>query len=630
MTKKIQFKDIIEAKKEEQKKERLEDFKKWNNSVQEQCKEREMTPPEEQEHFSRIPIPKDFDTSSFKEHETKFSKDKIQKGYTKLEELIQRREEHEKILNELITRNDSLLNKFFKMVNATEEEQKECLDYLTKEEESKLKGILDDELLKQSDEVINERISNAIEKDSKEAQEEHSFKYKNFNPLKVKTTDFTKLLDEQFSLFKDNIEELQKAQDTFHELIILQEKFSIFTYNKQENIILKNESASKEAIDLFFKINEEAEKFNDIYQGLLILSQKKGIGKIFPEGLFKQEEEEIQELKMTLKEKENLQKIKFDRNKNLQLDSQVRFNDKISNHLTLLEKGEKATFNNIFGKTGKFKNEQVDVSTSETIDDFEREVLFLCYSVLKKNNSFTIRQIREKMTGRENRNETDLDKEIAKAIEKLRKTDFKIALSDELIKEKYFEIKEEFPSGLGGYILPLDFEEKTTSVNKYGVNIDTYYFIKGQSPFFFYAERTGMIQTFGDKLIKCEGKKKINFNSKERIVARQVLLSKIKTLQSLLFRKEELQKQKKWSQKQEQQFKNLQNIYLKDFKLPEIHEQSKRRNIEFIENMLSNYQELKEIKSFQFITKENKFIIIPLIVNYKDIKMIGYEEQEEE
>lgn len=664
MTKK--FKEIIESIKEENDRKDEEERKEMKRLLEEEAREEGMTPLEEETIDSNSFI-------SFPEKQNDFSKEKIKRGYSRLNEIIRKSEKIEKKLDDILQRNDSLFEKFFEIVKATEKEKEDCLEYISRERtiiddfkemffsnDEEFQRFMNDEENPSFDEhfkgiptfeylnatftkeekekyikafkekpiskgELKERIENSTNKE--ELQEKIFFPtFKEFNFTDEDGRKLIKLLDEQLTLSNETSQGIIETGRLNLDCVNLCDEFMIFEYNPKKQTVTRNENANQEGIELYFKIIEEAKKIIENNQRFVILSKRKGIQEILPE-IMKYQEEEIRQLQINLKQKQQLQRIKIDGNRSLVLDSQVRFNDKISNNLTLLEKGKEATFTNIFGKEGKFKDEQINASTSESIDDFEREVLFLCYSVLKKNPSFTIRQIREKMTGRENRNPTELDDEIEKSIEKLRKTDFRISLSDKIIKEKYQDFKEQFSSGLEDYILPLGIEEKTNSVNQKGIIKEKYYYLKGQSSFFIYAERTGMIQTFGEKLIKCEGKNKVNFNSKERIVARQILLSKIKTLQSLLFKKEELQKQKKWSKKQEQQFQNLQNIYLKDFKLPEPYDKAKRRNVDFIEGMLSNYQEQKEIKSFHYIIEEEKFNIIPLITNYKENKMINHTEE---
>ena len=178
MTNKIQFKDIIETKKEEMKIQEEKEKKIVETiarkEILDELKEEGFTGVEVKEHtFEDIktsegkPIER---ISLFNKEYNDFSKEQIEKGSSKLEGLIQKRNKLEKKLNNIIEKTDSLFDKFFQLVKATKQEQKDCIHYLTKKEKNEedyLKKYLDDETLEQSQtsEEVIENITKKVLKD---------------------------------------------------------------------------------------------------------------------------------------------------------------------------------------------------------------------------------------------------------------------------------------------------------------------------------------------------------------------------------------------------------------------------------------------------------------------------------
>ena len=613
MTNKIQFKDIIEEKKEEMKLQEEKEKEIARKEVEEELKEEGFTNIELKEQpFEEIKNSEGKSIemiSLFNKEYNDFSKEQIEKGSSKLEELIQKRDNVEKKLNSIIERNDSLFDKFFQLVKATKQEQRDCVYYLTKKEEQEedyLKKYLDEETLEKAqtrDELIENITKKAIKDEIKDKENIVYYKYKNFNPEKAKSNDFTKILDEQLFLTSDTLEGMKEAQSILVEFYNLSEKYSIFDFETDENHnitnIIRDEKANQEAIDLYFKIGEETTKAIEINKSFSILGQKKGIQNIFPFDLLEQEKNEIQELKMTLQEKENLQKIETF--KPFPTETAIVFNDKLSNNFPLLENNKFLPIGKTGGNGKKVKNSVMrvliqngEMTTTRVLDTFDKVILQSIYSITQKNSFFDIQMIKEHITGIKNRHKGKLDEEIEQSINKLRTTLIQIELPEELQKQMKIQFDR---VGVKDNILPI----REYYVIKGGQKKSAFGFTS-KSIYYEYEEARGQLITKNPKLLQGG----IGNATRQTIILTDYLSNRIEDM------KHQQEKNKKNNYSQEIKFETIWSLILteEDLKMKtDSLQKKKRRYIEDIETIMKTYKKDNYIKNYEKYSEGIKIFI---------------------
>ena len=605
MTETIQIQEVKKGKKKAIVKS--VDLEKQQISI----KKKEVNPP-----FFNIPSNKKI-----------ISKEMIQEGFQTLEELQKRRIANEKLLGKIKKKDENLFNKFFVLVNATDEQKKEYLNFLNNSQDiieeisetlfpSREKFIgkpleileyltkdFSEEVKKELDEIFRDKTITEDEAQEKinvifkrEGIEQHEYKLKETpkNPIdfskitsEKKQEELLKILDEQMSLINEAIKGMEEAFNIQSEVMKLNSEYSVFVLD-DDGQIQKRESTEQEGIKLFFLIGDETLKTMTNYQEYLKLTHRKGLSNLFSEIKtdYEEELEYIKELKIKLEEKEKLKTFKP-----FPIESAISFNDKLSNNFIALQNNTLIEIERTGGSQKKYKDSVLrvliqngEMTTTKILEPFDKIILQTIYSLIQKNNFFDIQMIKEHITGNKNRHEGKLDKEIESSINKLRTTLIQIEIPSEIQEQMKTPFEK---SGIKDNILPI----REYYVIKGGVRKSVFGFTS-KSIYFEYEEARGQLITKNPKLLQGG----IGNATKQTITLTDYISNRIEDM------KHQQEKSKGKNYIEEMKFETIWKLILteEDLKMKnDSLQKKKRRYVEDIETILKTYKKDNYIKDFE-------------------------------
>lgn len=555
------------------------------------------------------------------------TKEMIEDGFKRLETITKRRIANEKELQRITKKNEKILKKFFDIVNATEEQRteylnflensqemieeisenlfpsenkftgnpREILDYITQDFPEEVKNELE-EIYKDktiTDEEADLKIKEIFQREALE-QKEYILRERPTNPIDFakidtegKIKELQKILDEQEQNIKDSIKGMEEAFNIQSEVFKMNNEFSVFVVD-DEGQIQKREGTEEQGIKLFFLIGDETLQTMTNYQEYTKICHRRGLSSLFPEIKTDYEEEldYIKQLKIKLDEKEKLKTFKP-----FPIDNAISFNDKISNNFVILRNNELVEVEKTGGTSKKYKDSVLKVliqngemTTTRILEPFDKVILQSIYSLIQKNNFFDIQMIKEHITGNKNRHEGKLDKEIENSINKLRTTLIQIEIPSDIQEQLKMTFDK---SGVKDNILPI----REYYVIKGGVKKSVFGFTS-KSIYFDYEEARGQLITKNPKLLQGG----IGNATKQTITLTDYISNRVEDMKH-------------------QQEKNKGKFYIEEIKLETIWklilteedlkmkadslQKKKRRYIEDIEIILKTYKADKYIKDFE-------------------------------